>query len=199
MHLHDFLRSRRSVRRFKPDPVEISAIERILETATHAPSAHNRQPWRFVILTKAFNKIMLSDMMASPFRRDLEMDGLPPAEVTERVEKSRARISSAPIVIVLCMDLSTLDEYPDSNRAYAERTMAIQSTANAGFAIMLAAHAEGLGAAWICAPLFAAVAVKEALRIPETWVPQALFCIGQPAEFPPPRSRRSISEVSIFI
>ncbi len=61
-----FLRTRRSIRRFlgpaaktgKPDPstgsgrrpVPAPVIERILETATYAPSAHNLQPWRFVIV-----------------------------------------------------------------------------------------------------------------------------------------------------
>src|SRR5687768_2063471 len=48
--LHNFLRTRRSIRRFKPDPVPASVIEEILTTATYAPSAHNRQPWRFAVL-----------------------------------------------------------------------------------------------------------------------------------------------------
>ena len=50
MELHNFLRSRRSIRRFRPEPIEDAVIERILTTATYAPSAHNRQPWRFCVI-----------------------------------------------------------------------------------------------------------------------------------------------------
>src|SRR5215475_1912615 len=49
--LHNFLRTRRSIRRFKPDPVPDPVIQNILLTAAFAPSAHNRQPWRFVVVT----------------------------------------------------------------------------------------------------------------------------------------------------
>jgi nitroreductase len=47
--LHTFLRSRRSIRRFKPDPIPGEMIQRFLENAEYAPSAHNLQPWRFVL------------------------------------------------------------------------------------------------------------------------------------------------------
>ncbi len=45
-----FLLSRRSVRRFKPDPVPLDLVLRALDLARHAPSAHNRQPWEFVVV-----------------------------------------------------------------------------------------------------------------------------------------------------
>ncbi|MEW5941732.1 MAG: nitroreductase family protein, partial [Chloroflexota bacterium] len=48
--LHAFLRTRRSIRRFKPDPVPGEVVSRILATATYAPSAHNLQPWRFIVI-----------------------------------------------------------------------------------------------------------------------------------------------------
>jgi len=45
-----FLLSRRSVRRFKPDPVPLDLVLKALDLARYAPSAHNRQPWEFVIV-----------------------------------------------------------------------------------------------------------------------------------------------------
>ena len=48
--LHHFLQTRRTVRRFKPDPVADEVVARVLATAAHAPSAHNLQPWRFIIV-----------------------------------------------------------------------------------------------------------------------------------------------------
>jgi coenzyme F420-0:L-glutamate ligase/coenzyme F420-1:gamma-L-glutamate ligase len=197
--LHAFLRSRRSIRRFLPDPVSDSVVERILATAAFAPSAHNRQPWRFAVLIKDTSKSALADSMARRFRADLEGDGLPEDEVQARVEKSRARIASAPVVIILCMDLSEMDQYPDASRAEAERLMAIQSTANAGLMLLLAVHAEGLGGVWNCAPLFAPEIVKAALHLPSSWEPQALLMAGNAVDVPPAPPRKTLGEVSVFV
>lgn len=197
--LHAFLRSRRSIRRFLADTVSDSALERILATATCAPSAHNRQPWRFAVLLKDSSKSALADVMARRFRADLEGDGLPEDQVRARVEKSRARIASAPVVIILCMDLSEMDQYPDASRAEAERVMAIQSTANAGLMLLLGVHAEGLGGVWNCDPLFAPEVVKAALDLPASWEPQALLMAGHTADAPQAPPRKTLDEVSVFV
>lgn len=198
MDLQIFLRSRRSVRRFRQQPVPVSMIRNILTTATYAPSAHNRQPWRFVVIADETSKLSLSDAMAINFRRDLEKDNLSEAKILTRLEKSRTRLISSPIIIILCMDFSEMDQYPDTRRAEVEKLMAIQSTANAGMQLMLAAHAEGLGCVWTCAPLFAPDIVKIALNLSTTWEPQAMFLVGYPAETPPFRERKSIEEISKF-
>jgi len=99
--LHTFLRSRRSIRRFRPNPVPAAVIRRILETATYAPSAHNDQPWRFTVLTAAETKNHLIETMATDFRRDLEKEGLPETDIAARLELSRRRIREAPIVVIV--------------------------------------------------------------------------------------------------
>jgi coenzyme F420-0:L-glutamate ligase / coenzyme F420-1:gamma-L-glutamate ligase len=187
MDYHGFLRSRRSVRRFTPDPVPDSVITRLLSTAICAPSAHNRQPWRFCVVKGSDAKSRLANAMAAEFRKDLTRDGLPAGDIESRVEQSRSRINAAPLVIVLCMDLSEMDRYPDERRAQAERMMAIQSTAAAGLQLLLGAHAEGLSGVWTCGPLFAPQAVCSALELPASWEPQAMFFIGKPEQ--PPRER----------
>jgi coenzyme F420-0:L-glutamate ligase/coenzyme F420-1:gamma-L-glutamate ligase len=199
MDPHAFLRSRRSIRRFQSVAVEPDVIVRLLTTATHAASAHNRQPWRFAVVTAGSARSCLADVMTFEFRRDLEADGVAPAEVHSRLERSRARIESAPVAIVLCMDAAEMDSYSDARRAEAERTMAIQSTANAGHGLLLAAHAEGLGAVWNCAPLFASRSVVAALQLPSSWEPQALILIGKPDEIPGERPRKSIEEISLRV
>lgn len=194
-----FLRTRRSVRRFKPDPVPDSVLRDILHTATFAPSAHNRQPWRFVVLTDSSAKIHLSDAMAEEFQRDLQKDQVPSEEIAKRVNRSRERITGAPIVIILCLDMSEMDEYPDTRRKKAEYIIATQSAANAGMQLLLAAHAEGLAGVWVCSPMFAQETVQKALNIPHTWEPQAMFLLGYPAETPAFRERKSLEEVVKFI
>ncbi len=193
--LHSFLRTRRSIRRFKTDPVPDSVLRDILHTATYAPSAHNRQPWRFIVLTDSSAKIHLSDAMAEEFLHDLEKDDLAPEEIKKKVTKSKERITGAPVVIVLCVDMSEMDNYPDERRKKAEYIIGIQSAANAGMQLLLAAHAEGLGGVWVCSPMFAQETVQEALNISKMWEPQAMFLIGYPMEIPAFRGRKAIEEV----
>jgi nitroreductase len=99
-HLHAFLRSRRSVRRFQEKEIPADLVERILETATWAPSSHNRQPWRFVVLAAKEARIRLAEEMGNDFRRDLLADGLAKEEVERFVERSRNRMIEAPLAII---------------------------------------------------------------------------------------------------
>src|SRR5215211_4893260 len=104
--LHNFLQTRRSVRRFKPDPIPDSVIETILSTAAYAPSAHNRQPWRFVVVTSSSVKTQLADAMAQDFERDLARDGLASEKIQPQIKRSKERINAAPVIILLCLDMS---------------------------------------------------------------------------------------------
>jgi F420 biosynthesis protein FbiB-like protein len=199
LDLHSFIRSRRSVRRFLPEPVPRAVIERVLETGTYAPSAHNRQPWRFAVLTTPAVKTRLADTMGADFRRDLRADGLSPEEIKKQITRSHARICEAPVVILLCLTLTDMDTYPDEKRRHAEYVMATQSVALAGGTILLAAHAEGLGGVWVCAPLFAPDTVRRALSLPPDWEPQGMLLMGYPAVVPEARGRKPLEEVSFFV
>lgn len=193
--LQHFLRTRRSIRRFKADPVPDSVIERILTTATYAPSAHHRQPWRFAVISDLSAKTNLANAMAIEFQHDLEADALSPEVVEKKVRRSRGRIISVPLVIILSVDMSDMDTYPDTRRKKAEYIMATQSAANAGMQLLLAAHAEGLGSVWVCSPLFAQETVQTALDLPKSWEPQAMYFLGYPVEIPEPRERKPIKEI----
>jgi len=197
--MHTFLCSRRSVRRFQARKVDLDVLNRVLKTSLHAPSAHNRQPWRFAVLSNPDTKKQLADRMSAEFRADLVQEGLATAEIETRIERSKNRINNAPVVIVLCMDLSEMDAYPDTRRQQAETTMAIQSVAMAGLQLLLAAHAEGLGAVWTCGPLFAPIVVKTALSLPDNWSPQALLLLGYPAETPKEKKIKNFRDVVMFI
>ncbi len=196
--LLQWLCSRRSVRRFKPDPVPEATIQRILETAAWAPSAHNRQPWRFVLVQSRENRQNLAEGMGAEFRQVLLADGLDPVEVENQVARSRDRILEAPVLVMLCLDPTDLDQYSDRARTQAEISMAAQSVALAGGTILLAAHAEGLGGVWVCAPLFAQETVRRALDLPSAWQPQGMILLGYPAKIPEPRPRRPYAETVVF-
>jgi len=178
----DLLVGRRSIRRYKPDPVPHEIIERVLMAAIWAPSAHNRQPWRFVVIETQAQKEHLAGAMGARLRRDLEADGAPEAVIEADVSRSYARMTNAPVLIVLCLTMADMDIYPDERRSHNEYVMAVQSTAMAGQNLLLAAHEAGLGACWMCAPLFCPDVVKTALGLAEDWQPQALLTMGYPAE-----------------
>lgn len=198
-NLQHLLRTRRSVRRFTDQAVDGKSLERILQTAGCAPSAHNRQPWRFAVLTTPSPKSRLAGAMGADFARDLSADGLPQPEIEARVTRSKERILSAPVIIILCLDMTEMDPYPDAIRQTHERSMAVQSVAAAGLQLMLAAHAEGLGSVWVCSPLFTPETVRQTLGLPAAWEPQAMIFIGHPAEQPPMRERKSLQETTLFL
>jgi F420 biosynthesis protein FbiB-like protein len=188
--LHTFLRTRRSIRRFKPDPVPEAVIERILHTASFAPSAHNRQPWRFAVVTEPIGKMRLGEAVTTKMRVDMQAEGANESDIEKRVALSLRRMDEAPVVIVLCRDKNAVrTDTPE------EEAMGIQSTALAGLQLLLAAHAEGLGGNWICWPLYAQEATRTSLNLPEAWEPQAFYFLGYPAEVAEPKDRKSIKEI----
>lgn len=198
--LHEFLRSRRSVRHYLERPVPPEVIDRILATAVQAPSAHNRQPWRFAVVSGEPFRAALAAAMGAAFETDLLADGLTAEDAAAQVARSRGRILTAPVVIVLCLSMADMDRYPDQRRHRAEFRMAMQSAALAGGQLLLAAHAEGLGGVWVCGPLFAPQAVATALDLPADWEPQGMFFIGYPDATRPSRRRARVpmAEVSLY-
>ncbi len=139
-------------------------------------------------------KEKLANTMAEKFQRDLESDNLSSDEISKRVARSKDRILSAPVIIILSVDMSDMDTYPNKRRKKAEYIMATQSAANAGMQLLLAAHAEGLGSVWVCSPLFAQETVQAVLSLPRAWEPQAMYFLGYPADIPQPRERKSLNE-----
>jgi F420 biosynthesis protein FbiB-like protein len=170
-------------------------IDRILKAMSWAPSAHNRQPLRIVLIDTREWKETLANAMGERLRADRLKDGDSPDAIEQDVQRSFARIAGAPLVLLLCADLTPMDQYSDSRRQDAEWLMASQSVAIAAQNALLAAHALDLGACWMCAPLFCPQTVTAALHVPEHWEPQILITIGHPANAGKPRSRHRLADI----
>lgn len=180
--IEDVIRTRRAIRRYEKRPVPHDLVAHLLQTAVWAPSAHNRQPWRFGVLTEWDDKARLANAMGAKLRADRSADGDDPADIERDVARSYARICGAPVIVLICLSMADMDHYPDSHRAAAERTMAVQSVAMAAQNLWLAAHAHGLGACWLCAPLFVPDLVRRTLGLPDDWEPQGMLTLGYPAQ-----------------
>jgi F420 biosynthesis protein FbiB-like protein len=120
--------------------------------------------------------------MGARLRRDLENDHAPADLIEKDTARSYARMTSAPVIIVLCLSMVDMDRYTDEQRNLNEYIMAAQSTAMAGQNLLLAAHEAGLAACWMCAPLFCPDVVRDVLNLPDDWQAQALITLGYPAE-----------------
>ncbi|HHW43206.1 nitroreductase family protein [Desulfofundulus thermobenzoicus] len=166
------VRSRYSVRHYKPDEFPRAFLDQILEAARWAPSAGNLQPWFFYVVTRQEDK-----------------EALAQAALNQRF------IVQAPVVIVVCA------EPERSARVYGERGRRLycyQDTAAAVQNMLLTATALGLGACWVGA--FDEERVGRYLGVPAGRIPVAIVPVGYPADDPSRRpKRREIEEIVSFV
>ena len=127
-------------------------------------------------------KQRLAAAMGARLRQDLQADGMPDDLIEADARRSYSRITEAPVLILLCMSLRDMDVYGDARRSQHERSMAQQSVAMAGQNILLMADSLGLGACWMCAPLFCGELVARTLDLPSDWQPQGLITLGYSAQ-----------------
>ncbi len=187
------LRTRRSVRRFRPDPVTDAQVAALVEAAASAPSAGNRQAWRLLLVTSRAR----IDAMAAAVRDEvgrlragLREDA---AAGAEAYLANFLHFAGAPLVVAPVHRqgpdlLAAAGAAPRASRGDAE---ALCSVAAAVENLLLCAHALGLGACWMTGPLVAAAALEQVLEVPRGWALSALVPVGVPAEEPAPPPRRA--------
>jgi coenzyme F420-0:L-glutamate ligase/coenzyme F420-1:gamma-L-glutamate ligase len=174
-----FIEARRSIRAFLPDPVPRAELDRIVEAACLAPAPHHSRPWRWVVVDEPDRKVALARGMGERWRRDLEGDGVPAARVDELVDASYRKLTGAPALVLGCLTWEGLDRYPDEPRQLAEWGMALLSLGAAVENLMLAATDAGLASCWVAAPIFCPAEARDALALPEDWLPHALVLVGR--------------------
>ena len=194
----NFARERRTIRHYRSKMPPSEVIERMLLSAASAPSAHNRQPWRYVVIRDIDAKSALADAMGRRLAEDRRRDGDDEGIIRGDVRRSFERITNAPIIILVCVSMEDMDCYPDDRRKQAEFLMAVQSAAMATQNLLLAAHAEGLGSCWMCAPIFCAETVQTVLGLKPAWLPQGLISVGYPAGPGRQRSRKVLDQFVLF-
>ena len=190
------IKDRRSIHKYLPEDIPNHITQKVLEAATLAPSAHNAQPWRFIVVSDQKVKQRLAEAMAEKWDRDLSEDGSPPEDRERLTKASITQFTQPPILILACLTMEDMDTYPDDGRQKAEYLMAVQSVAASIQNLLLAAHAEGLGTCWFCAPLFCQGTVREVLGAPKDVEPQALITLGYPDEKPKGPPRKPLKSVA---
>lgn len=188
----DAIRQRRSVRKYQPCPVAREIVLEVLSAAGWAPSAHNSQTWRFIVLADASVKDELAHTMVDAWTAELAKDE---ANVSADMRQERLeRFANAPVLILACSTMDGMRQFPDEKRQTFERDLAMQSLGAALQNLLLVTHIRGLGACWFCAPSFCKETVRKVLKIPETVDPEAFIIIGYPAETPKIPKKKLLSE-----
>jgi coenzyme F420-0:L-glutamate ligase/coenzyme F420-1:gamma-L-glutamate ligase len=197
-YVMDLIKRRRSIRKFSPRKVEGAVVREVLEAARWAPSAHNAQPCRFIVVIDAALKRDLAEAMAAARLAEMTKDGVV-VEVRENATKSSVeRFTSAPVLVVACLTMRDMPKRADELRQLCERDLAVQSLGAALQNMLLVAHARGLGACWFSAPCFCKETVRKVLKIPKDVEPQALIALGYPAEKPKAPSRKPLRSHAYF-
>lgn len=127
---------RRSIRRYKPDPVPRTDIETILQAALFAPTGADAEPWRFTVVT---NRELIDDIDARA-RSAMGNSGIERIEAMGRAPHYRI-FFGAPVVILICGE-KVLRKTGRHLSALADCSAAIQN-------MQLAAASLGLGTCWI--------------------------------------------------
>ncbi len=178
--LPTFLEARRSIRSFLTESVPRADLDALVAAACIAPAPHHSRPWRFVVLDREPARSHLATAMGARWRVDLAGDGVDAGRADILVSESIRRLRAAPAAILGCLTWDGLDRYPDESRRRAEYGMALLSLGAAVENLMVAAADRGYASCWVAAPIFCAETARDALALPDAWMPQALVLVGRP-------------------
>jgi len=186
------IKDRRSIRKYQAKAVPQELVEEVLVAAGWAPSAHNAQTWRFVVLDDPVIKLQLAVAMAEAWTVDMTKEKI---EIDAKTRSVRVeRFASAPVLILACTTMDGMPTHFEEEKRSLERDLAIESLGAALQNLLLKAHANGLGACWFCAPSFCKDTVRKVLRIPGDVEPQALILMGYSAEQPTVPARKMLKD-----
>jgi nitroreductase len=193
-YLLGIVKGRRSIRRFKPNPVQKEHLNFIFEAARWAPSAGNRQSWRFIVVTESEMRQKIGEIYQTI--RESELKLLPPDSphykaTAERVKAEfyKNMFAGAPINIVVC---------GVPKESFRMRTY-VQDCAVTTQNLLLMAHALGLGSVYINfdRPEHEDLVkqIQKLLEVPEDVKIMAILPLGYPDEQPTVPPRKELDEI----
>lgn len=183
MDYFNLVKSRRSIRKYKAQPVERRDILKILDAANWAPSAMNWQPWEFIVVSGAWLK-QLGDSYKNAvkkFSQKLYEEDVSKVISNDDFIKFSAVYGGAPVAIVVLARIN--HDVPDERKANLESACAAMQN------LILAAAALGLGTCWMTSPLGDEAHLRRILSIPDDREIVAITPLGYPDADPKPLPR----------
>ncbi len=208
MQIDEFLelvRKRRSIRRFKPDPIPDEDVEKILEAARWAMSGANGQPWEFIVVKNRETITKIAELARDGMMESysLEQTRIPELRHPNFASHPPGGLPSwkdAPVVIVVVGDrrafqASVLASNFLSGEAGPSATY-LHAMGNANHNLHLAAATLGLGAQWVTVTRAWEEALKRLLDVPDILGIRTIVPLGHPAYKPKPPYRRELAEIT---
>jgi nitroreductase len=202
----ELVKRRRSIRRFKPDPIPDEYVDKIIEAARWAPSGFNSQPWEFVVIkdkqlkddiiriirpprpagASGFSKL---EDMCEPWMRQKRQPWLDP----------EMEYQNAPVLILLFGDTRTQLGLPMVVRCdpHIKQSIYLSSLANAFLYMHLAATTLGLASQWVSsvASPYNHCLLKNLLHIPNEMEVYDMIALGYPAYKSRPKLMRPLDKM----
>jgi nitroreductase len=201
--LLELVKNRRTIRRFKSDPIPEDTIEKIIEVARWAPSGFNTQPWEIVVLTEEEHRKKIVELTASYWRHAVEMEKTRPdwqkkKRGMNKIKDEEKNYKNAPVYILVFGDPRTQDALPVGVQSDPSRCQLIYQSSLANFFLHLhlGSTALGLAAQWysaIQAP-YTACMIKDYLGIPQYFDVYDMIVLGYPAVAPSKKFLRKPEE-----
>jgi nitroreductase len=176
MEVLEAIKTRRSIRKYKTDPIDNKTLETVLEAARWAPSWANTQCWRFIVVQDGDIKNKLADTLTAT---NSAMDA----------------IRNAPLVIVACAELGK-SGYSGGVPATDKGDWFMFDVALAMQNLVLAAHSLGL--ATVHVGLFDAKEAANILEVPPGYCVVEMTPLGYPDQVRDPRPRKELSEIVFY-
>lgn len=189
MDFFEVISTRRSVRRFTPDPVKESDLTAMLEAASLAPSSHNAQPWHFIVIRNPEMLVSLKNMV------NAAIDARMGCEDVASQRFFATSVFEAPLVIA-ALTHTVPSIVPG---APPKLESGLLSTAAALEHLHLAAVALGYGGCWSTLPLsWARAQVESLLEVKAPWFAAAFLSLGVPAKLPRGVPKKKVEEIVSF-
>jgi nitroreductase len=192
-----WLRTRRSTRLFADRPIERDILERLIEAATTAPSSSNRQPWRFAVVTGKQKRAAIVEAVASRVKeiKDIVKRGHHGDDFGdygdfffEPLREARAIVvpQYRPYPDLIANLIASGGGDPKTYSTAGAMQAELVSTSASIMALLLQAHAEGLGACMMAGPMVAKEKIHELLGIAEPWRMVGAIAVGWRTDATPP-------------
>ncbi|MGN7383999.1 MULTISPECIES: nitroreductase family protein [unclassified Paenibacillus] len=175
MRIEEAIKGRRSIGRVKPDPVDKSLIEKLLEAAVWAPNHYKTEPWRFFVMTGE-GRNRLAGAYKEIAREEAEAAGTPVSE--EQLRKHWDKAFRAPVIIAVAASPTSMPKVH-----WIEEMAAVHAAVQN---MLLTAHSLGLGAIWRSGDPMYHPRMKQAFGLEEHEEVAGLIYLGYPENGQPP-------------
>lgn len=203
MNVYEAINARRSVRRYAINSLSEELILKLLHAASQAPSAKNRQPWFFYVISDENVKQKFVDTLRvgmNSLYQQYQRQNIQRPDILSAKDSLRTMEQAAAIILVKLVSRYDVCHNDGVNWPLHALDIEVADLLSVGAAIqniLLSAEEMGLGTLWVCDIFYAYPALARFLQEDAPIV--SAVCLGYPNESPTPRPRRPVNEISTIL